>query len=379
MRNLPEFITDLLESRGAIVEKSGADGLDVIASPEISRLLGLPEYHRLSFASENMGKDALPASYDSEYFRSLERLFADTGRRAAVTIETPAVHADKIAKTLTEHLPLTNATLRMERREETSLAYYLVFFRFTALSDDRHEGMLSVLVNPLTGSTALLENALEELADRMRPLAEAGEIPAAEIMKIFGWACTAVTGMVKERLKDFIRSAERRLNRDVRRVYEYYETLKEEVTLSIQKKAAAGQQMQMLTESTPKEGIERLQAKLPAIDAEREWKIQDLTAKYALEIRLAPLCALRIQATVPVFWITLKRRLASRLFPVTYNPLLKKLDPLPCESCFHPAGAYTVCDEKLHVICTNCFTTCLRCGKPHCPVCHGGKCPKSKS
>ena len=373
MRNLPEVIAEILEFRGAVVEKSGNDGLDVIASPELTNILGVPEYHRLSFTGGNGAKDTLPASYDSDYFRCLERLFTDVGRRASVTLAAPAVRPERIAETLADRLPLTNATFRLERIEVMPVSYFLVYFRYTALSDDRHDGMFSVLVNPLNASIALLEDALEGLIARIGPPAPDEELSAAEVMKIIGLAHRAAQGMVRDRLTDFIRSAERRLNRDVKRVYEYYETLKEEIDRRIRKKMAPGEGSQDSPETANLEEIEPLRRKQEAVTAEREWKIRDLIAKYALVIQNNPLCVLRIQATVPVFFIALKRRLSSRPFQLTYNPLLKRVDALPCESCAHPSygGAYTICDDNLHIICNRCMTATS--GRPVCPVCNREK------
>jgi hypothetical protein len=371
VRDLPDVIADILASRGAMVEKAGEEGLEVIASPELVNLLGVPEYHRLSFACENEGPNALYASYDSDYFRSLERLFADAGRRATVVLETPALRPERIAEALADHLPLVNAAFRLEGMEQRSLSYFLVYFRFTALSDDRQDGMFSVLVNPLNGSTAFLKDGLEELSGRTRPVTAGEEISAAEMRKILDWAHKAGAGMVREMLTDFIRSAERRLNRDVKRVYGYYETLKEEIDRRARRKTVRGEGTSASAEDIAAEEREVLRRKREAVEVEREWKIRDLVAKYALGIKLDPLCIIRIQATAPVFMIHIKRRLASRPFWVTYNPLLKRFDSLPCESCFHPSGAYTICDDKLHIVCGGCMASASRSGRPHCPVCHG--------
>jgi len=368
VRDLPEVIADILASRGAMVEKAGEEGLDVIASPELIHLLGVPEYHRLSFARENEGKNALYASYDSDYFRSLERLFKDAGRRAAIAPETPAIRPERLAEVPTDHLPLVNAAFRLEKTEQRTISYFLIYFRFTALSDDRQDGMFSVLVNPLNGSTAFLKDGLEELSGRAGPPA-AEEISAADMGKILGRAHKAGAGMVRALLTDFIRSTERRLNRDVKRVYEYYETLNEEIDRRARRKAARGEGAEIPGESMAAEELETLQGKREAVEAEREWKIRDLVAKYALGIKLDPLCIIRIQAMAPIFMIHIKRRLASRPFGVTYNPLLKRFDSLPCESCFHPSGAYTICDDKLHIVCGGCMASASRSGRPHCPVC----------
>ncbi|GFP26991.1 hypothetical protein HKBW3S43_00549 [Candidatus Hakubella thermalkaliphila] len=378
MRPLPEVIAGILELHGAVVEKVGADGLDVIASPELVRLLGVPEYHRLSFVGGNEGKNSLYASYDSDYFRSLEHLFNDRGRRAAVALLHPTVRPERIAETLADRIPLTNATFRLERIEELTISYFLIYFHFVALSDDRHDGMFSVLVNPLNFSTALLEYVLEDLVEKIRPAAVVEEISAAEMMKILKISHMAATGMVRDRLTDFIRSAERRLNRDVKRVYEYYETLKEEIRRRFQKKMPQGKEVSSPPESANREEMEALRTRQEAIDAERQWKVQDLIAKYALRIKIDPLCVIQIQTAVPVFFITIKRRLSSRPFTVTYNPLLKRVDALPCESCFHPSGAYTICDDKLHIVCNRCIGANSTSRKFLCPVCGANRGAKDK-
>jgi len=354
-----------------MVEKAGEEGLDVIASPELVNLLGVPEYHRLSFGGENEGASALSASYDSDYFRSLERLFVDAGRRSTIVLETPALRPERIAETLASHLPLVNAAFRLMGTEQRAVSYFLIYFRFTALSDDRQDGMFSVLVNPLNASTAFLKGGLEDLSGRIRPPAVEEEIAAAEMRKIIGWGHKAGVGMVREMLMDFIRSAERRLNRDVKRVYEYYETLKEEIDRRARRRAARGEGAEITAQTMTEDEQETLRGKRDAVEAEREWKIRDLVAKYALGIRLDPLCIIRIQVTAPVFLIHIKRRLASRPFSVTYNPVLKRIDPLPCESCFHPTGAYTVCDDKLHIVCGGCAAAASRSGRHYCPVCDG--------
>ena len=175
------------------------------------------------------------------------------------------------------------------------------------------------------------------------------------------------------RLKDFVRSLERRLNRDTRRVYEYYETLKKETELAIWKKTRTHTEDKTIKD----DAIERLRTKHDAIESERNWKIQDLISRYALSIQIEPVYAIRIETPVSLYLINIKRRLASRQFPVTYNPLTRHLDPLPCESCFHPKGACYICDDRLHIVCAGCFSTCPDCSKQYCHVCNSA-CPKCR-
>lgn len=69
------------------------------------------------------------------------------------------------------------------------------------------------------------------------------------------------------------------------------------------------------------------------------------------------------------FWAEIRRCLSSRLFSLTYNPMFKNTDLLPSSVCFYLRGGYYICDEKLHIICSNCLKTCIRCGKSYCSIC----------
>jgi hypothetical protein len=163
--------------------------------------------------------------------------------------------------------------------------------------------MFSILVNPLNASTAFLKGGLAELSGRAGPPRTDEKISAAEMGKIMGWAHNAGAGMAREMLVDFIRSAQRRLNRDVKRVYEYYETMREEIDRRARRKMARVDGPEPPVQGTIAGDLETMRAKREAVEAERDWKIRDLVAKYTLRIKLEPLCAIRIQTRVPVFTI----------------------------------------------------------------------------
>ncbi|MBI5853987.1 MAG: hypothetical protein HZB35_01895, partial [Nitrospirae bacterium] len=167
-------------------------------------------------------------------------------------------------------------------------------------------------------------------------------------------------------LSDFSKSLERRLNRDIARVRQYYQTLAEEAMRIAAKKAAGG------------EDRDKAQRKIEAIETERTWKIQDLVAKYRLTLQTEPIALVRIETKAPIFWLALKRRKGRRSFPLTYNPLVKALDPFPCEGCFYPKKAPFVCDDRLHLVCPGCFAACPQCGKEICRACRPRGCPKCK-
>lgn len=433
-KRLDEVIADILTHNGAILARSEDGSLEVLAPPHVSKALKVPEYTRLRFSYAEISDGTTYASYDSEFFTSLGNLFAGRGRFSIASCESYTPNIEKLSRLISEKIAFSNATFRLGKSEVKNISYLLFYFKYVALSDEKREGILSLLINEANLSTLPFEHdatELKEIEDKPQdtvkhrkavPFArqhsktfhrqnwpKAG-IERHEIKKVFQSACSVSTRLVEERMADFIKSLERRLNRDIRRVYEYYDTLKKETKKVLKKKALAKamselnllQKMEEHASRHDMQAIERLQQdidsriekqiedrtikgdgidklfnKLDVIEAERKWKIQDLVAKYALNIKIEPVSTIRINTQSTVFWINIKRRLSSRQFPITFNPMTRQIDALPCESCFNPQKPYYICDDELHIICARCFKTCPDCGKKYCIACYN-ICPKCR-
>jgi hypothetical protein len=367
-RPLPEVLADILSLEGALLEKSGDGGLEFVAPLRLARQLALPEHGKLVFAQQPSGPGTFYAGYDSEFFQAMADLFAAKPRAAMATHPGFSVSGERLSAAIHHRIVFANGTFRLKATEPRPANYVLGFFKYTALSDEKREGLFALLANGLSGSVVNpggnLPRILEELAEadpRFPP-------PAPEIESSLRTACAAAPACAAAELAPYIQSADRRLNRDGKRVCEYYAALKREAERAAERKALAGEISR-----------EKIQEKLQAIEAERKWKMLDLVSKYSLSIRLDPFAAVGIATSASLAWIEIRRRLSSRTFPVVFNPLTRSLDPLPCESCRHPRGGYFLCDEKLHIVCAVCFQKCPRCAKPFCPVCHPKGCPRCGS
>lgn len=362
-KTLPEVIENILTYHGAVVEKTNDNCLEVLSPESLSTALGLEEHSVLCFAYDKTEKGAIYASYDSDLFKALSGLLEGKGRFSVASFESSLPNTEKLLKNIHENVTFNNATFRIMETEIKNIFYLLCYFRYTAISDEKQEGIIQVLTNELNLSTAPLANGIVALNVATEELKDINRIKFIVALQA---SYSAGIDSAKERLKDFIRSLERRLNRDVRRVHEYYETLKSEAIIAIKKK----------TVSASENVDDLLKKKINAIETERKWKVQDLISKYSLNIQIEPVSVIRIETQSPVFWINIKRRLASRLFPVTYNPIVRQGDALPCELCFSPKKPYYICDDKLHIVCSTCFKTCHDCGKQYCGVCYKNGCPK---
>lgn len=360
MRSLADFTADLLSESGAIVEP-GRDGLEALLPPDVAGLLEIPEHVKLSFSREE--GEGITVSYESEIFKKMARLLGHRGRFCAVSLPSLPLRWEKLEDRLDEKVVFHNAVYHLERKEQKRISYLLAFFKYSAVSDDRQEGIVVSLINQLNLSVRWLQaNHLEEIAQNGEELLEMAEQENAE--RIPGALWRAQTEIVREALQDFVLSLERRLNRDIRRVYDYYQTLIQEHRRAVEKKSSTAEEK------------EKTHSKIEAIERELKAKIQDLIGKYSLNLQIDPISFIRIDALTQVFWLLIKRRKEARSFPLTYNPILRSLDTLPCEVCFYPKKGYWVCDERLHILCTKCFSPCRRCGKIYCGACHPKGCPK---
>ena len=374
-RPLPEVLANILTLEGALLERTDDDCLEFVVPPSLSETLGIPEHGKLSFAYHPFDESVISASYESEFFRSVDRLFSGRGKMAKAVYSSQLPNIGKVSKWVSEKIALSNASFRLQKVDNQRIAYALIFFKYVALSDEKREGIFSLLINEQNLSTSPL-NA--NVTGFWEDLKEPKEILARSegISKSLQAGFSAASLIVKEEFEPFIKSLERRLNRDIIRVFEYYETLKGEIHKAFEKKFFSGRDS---PEAQSEEERKILSGKLDAVEGEKRWKIQDLVSKYALNIRIEPVCIIDIETESLVFWLEIKRRLSSRTFPLSYNPLLKKVDSLPCEGCFHPRGTYYLCDEKLHILCATCFRKCPDCGREYCSVCHPKGCPRCKN
>jgi len=357
--SLSDFTTQLLTESGGVVEPSG-DGLEVLLPAEVARVLEIPEHANLSFLPDS--REGISVSYDSEILKRMAGLMGDRGKFSTVGLVPSSVRLEKLEDRLDEKVVFHNAVFHVERKEEKRISYLLGFSKYSALSDDRQEGIAACLINELNLSVRKTTSEILELIshDAEEPTENAERESSERVLKAFWHAQLKI---VNETLRDFLMSVERRMNRDIRRVHDYYQTLIHEHRQSLEKKWASLEEK------------ERTESKIEAIERELKGKIQDLIGKFSIDLLLEPISFIRIEAMSPILWLSVKRRKEARPFPLTYNPLLKSVDPLPCEACFYPRKGHYVCDDRLHILCRQCFAPCVRCEKIYCAACHP-KCPR---
>ena len=165
------FAAQLLEHEGALVEPLDPQGLEAMLPENLQRAIGAPEFLRLGFAAE-LPVGAERASLESDWLERFSRLLDERGRRlkfAASAVVPPLGHVERIVE---RDVVLQNAVYRLSRVEPAWTRYLIFIFRYTAISYEKREGVISFGINLINGSaidsmvdqlltTAIGENATE--------------------------------------------------------------------------------------------------------------------------------------------------------------------------------------------------------------------------
>ena len=112
---------------------------------------------------------------------------------------------------------------------------------------------------------------------------------------------------------------------------------------------------------------ERTDMKVAHLVAERDAKLSDLPARFALRVQLSVVAL--VCARLPVVRLTLQvqRRKLTRELYVRLPAGAHALDRLACDGCPGTTARPALCDDRLHVLCEVCLPNAQ--GRPRCPVC----------
>ncbi|MBX9886189.1 MAG: hypothetical protein K2X68_14590 [Novosphingobium sp.] len=166
MSELQELVTELLVRNGAAVEPLDAQELAVLSPPLVQKSLGLPELARLGFGSERSG-DVVPVGLEGDWMERLATLLHDKGRwsqrelRLANVVPAPS----EPQEVLDRALDLPNAVCRFLGITETHTRCMMLAFRYTAVSDEKREGLIWLGFN--TGTGAVINDLLAQLRPKL--------------------------------------------------------------------------------------------------------------------------------------------------------------------------------------------------------------------
>ena len=379
---LRNFVAELLAQSGAVLEPIEPNGLEVLSPPEVQEALSVPELARLGFSPE-LPEAAERVGLESDWLDRLHGLLGKRGQWAhlswrADTKTNAPPNPDRI---LERTLVLENAIFRLQNVAPARTRYLVLFFRFSALSDEKREGILRIGFNLSNG--AILDGFLDELlTDLFSPGHETGwhdggsadseeELPDIwEKQKLHTILQHTLPPRINNQLDPFLQGLYRRQDRGLERLHGYFSDMRREIQERILKsqRSLRGEKLG--------EDLKRHRLRLESIAGEYKAKVVDLRQKYAMTVHVEFIQGLVLVMPVSRFSLLIKRRKGERPFHLDWNPVARKLEAPPCEYSFTGVGSRMVCDDALHLVNLDAHCGCPKCGKPFCWACHTEKCPK---
>ena len=364
---LREFAAGVLAEAGALVERLEPEGLEALLPAPVQQALQTPDWLRLGFATE-LPPEAQRVSLESDWLTRLGGLLGERGRRATCVLPMvlpPLPHPER----LLEHgLILHNAVYRLAGVRPAWTRYRLLVCRYIAISDEKREGIITFGMNLTSGSAldpfvdVLLAAVTDDTSTQAATVPSDVELPPDwTVARLHTCLTRALPARVGAHLHPFISGMQRRLDRDLAQVFEYYSGLRQESWQRLQRPGA---------------DTAREQLRLEAAEREYHAKVADLRQKYALRVTVELSQTLELIMPVQRLTLLVRRRKGERQIAMDWNPLARKLEPPPCEWSYTAEVTRLVCDEALHLVSPPAHAPCAQCGRAYCRLCQPRHCPK---
>jgi hypothetical protein len=377
MGELRDFVAEVLERRGAAVEAVEPEALEVLSPRPLRDAMGWPELALLGFGAERAQR-AIPIGLEGDWLERFGALLGEHGRwteRQLTLAGRPPAPSDP-QRVLEHALDLPNAVWRFQGMTATFTRCLLLAFRYTALSDEKREGLIWLGFNLATGAV------IEDIAARLRRLlaqetdwqapeeaVRAAAGPGWDEALLQSRVRPLLENRVRQELEPFLRAMRRRLERDRNRVHGYHDDLRR---ASHKRLAALSGAAGEKAESDRR----RETLRVAAIEREYRAKLDDLRHNYALRVTVDWVQALELYVPVQRFEVLIRRRKGERLIRLDWHPLVRLAEPPACEAGLGLDRARLVCDEELHLTEPAGQAPCPSCGRAFCRACHPAACPR---
>ena len=333
---LRTFATTLLQRRGALVEWPVADRAGTaMLPPEVAAAVGTAD-------------DVVPVGYEAAGGGLSVNLAGDFLEWSGRLLDAvPSVGTFRVRdlylkrKDLDEGIGRAftwlNAKVKLREGRETTIEYHTWWFHASLNSEDRWETCFSVSLNAASGIEVEIPDPLGlwELQPQRSP--------CAEVASTSGRAADVAQRRLLRSATAFLDRMDVRLQRDRKRLHDYYNALVKEST----KKKGRGQ-----TQPDP----EKIEATKRAVNLELRRKLAELDERYAIAAALRPVILVRTEVPALAVDLSVFRKQAHKMHTVYWSPLLKQFEPLRCSGCGE--GTFTVAftNEEVKPLCQKCGT-----------------------
>jgi hypothetical protein len=334
-RELRTFTIELFEHSGGVADWPAALASgSVVVPPEVAGAAHLPgEEFSLG---ETATPGALQVSLAGEFLDTAARVLdVAVPRDGSFCIPERYLTSRDLTEKILHTFAWQNARARYSTAEPALVEYHLWTLLGSLRSEDVWEALFHIAVNAES-------QAVVELPDVFREPDLHGE-GASEGADPMTYATAIAEG--KRRLMkasaEFVHRIEQRLERDRKRLQDYYRALAREAEGPKRRAAAA---------PSPDE----IAAKKRVVELELRRKLTELKDRYALRAELRPVALARVRLPALAVPIVIQRKQALRDYRLYWNSLSKKLEPLSCSRCRRGTFSATFTNETVDLLCQAC-------------------------
>lgn len=251
----------------------------LLLDSQTSSLLGIQEYSLLDFNAEPSAE-----SIDIHQLEEkISALAADRGTTVAVRMNFDSSTSWPSQKKAEQFLSSANGKVVFNEARVMDQSYLIMYSRCAAVSDEKRSYMTSAAINSSSLAIApQMPLILEMGMENMIRSSEAIPFTAHPDLQIKKALSRTLQKTAELQLVDFKESMRKRMDRDSKRLYSYYNELYE---------AARNPSRSRNAEPS------MIQSNLDAIRSEYGKKIEDLQIKYLTTLAIEPFCA--IQLVIP--------------------------------------------------------------------------------
>lgn len=342
MGALRDFVAEVLDGEGALVEPLEPEGLEVLSPPLLRAAMQWPEFTRLGFGAQ-LPAGATAVGLDGDW---LERFGALLGARGAwsarMLAARPAPPLGDPERLVERALDLPNAIWRLAGVTSVWTRCLLLAFRYTAVSDEQREGVVWLGLNQGTGGglseiTPKLRALLVDEPEWLAPTPEARRAAGADVdpASLTARVRPLLDQAVRREIDPFLRAMRRRLDRDSARVHCYHDDLRAAALKKLGKAGGKGDN----------DG-RRETLRVAAIEREYAAKLDDLKRNFALAVTTRFVQGLELFAPAQRFDILIRRRKGERRIALDWHPAIRAMDAPPIDA--GPALGRTrfICDRR---------------------------------
>lgn len=338
-------INQMVTQFDGVAEWTDAQSLEVLLPPKIASILEISELVTFTTSAETSRSNYF-VTYNSDILERFEGLLNSSGYVASYGIKYDGyLKQSGFEKLVADTLCPQNGLIRVNSAVPAITPYVLFNVDYTAEASEKRLGMVSFWVNGITGVTGIdLGDALLWTVDRIATpsIEQQTNIDFEQLLQI---GSQHSERLIEQELLPWRQKNQRQLQRDEKRISEYYGDIIEEIKAKGQKR------------KSKEEELEREKNRLEATKLELKRKLIDLHERSRILVTAQLHSALIVWLQTVHINCQLIRKKQKREVVAVWNPYHKQVEPLRCSKSNNSVTNFYLTDESAQIICPTVWSS----------------------